>query len=596
MKKHFNIIEEFVNKTDWRVKENANISYSISSLILHLSGYCIADYLLEKVYGDLAISDMHKRGEVHIHDLNLGLTVYCSGWSTIALLEKGIRNIPGTVTSASAKHFRTAINHIVNFVGCISNEAAGAQALNSIDTYLAGLIYKDYQEYLNYTNGNRELTDKLIRRDVKQGIQELMFHLNFPTRWGNQPPFTNVTLDLIVPPDLRDLPVWVGDKYDSSITYKDIQHFVDMFNYYFFTILTEGDAEGKGFTFPVVTVNYVDGLFERLNPDVKDIMLKSIAKFGSCYIQNCANGVIGGDKRIKPESARAMCCRLHLDLRELQNKVGGVFGAGDYTGSIGVVTVSLPYIAYCTKDVKSFFERLRFVMEEAQKSLIRKREVCVNNLELGLLPFFKEYLPTKFKTHFNTIGYVGLHEALLNLGIEDGILSKKGYQLAKDILTFMRDYIHDMQERDKVLCNLEATPAEGASYRLARLAKQQFPDIITSGPDHSPYFTNSCHPPAQHQGDIAFLINHQEELQCQHTGGTVVHFYIDGELPVESAETLIRTICQTKIPYFTLTTVYSWCPVHGYIPGRWQFCPYPHTQEDLEKYGVRVNDAIVQVR
>jgi len=589
------VIEDFISQKDWRVRENSNTSYSFSSLILNLTGYCIANYILDEIYGDMRISDWHREGRVHIHDLGQGIIPYCCGWSLQALLQKGISGIPGMVDSAPAKHFRSAINHIVNFIGCVTNEAAGAQAFNSVDTYLSGLIYKDYQSYKE-KYGEKIALD-LIDREVKQSIQELVFHLNYHSRWGSQSPFSNFTIDLTVPPDMIDAPVWIGTGYDTDVTYRDMQRWLDLFNYHLFNTMYEGDATGKGFTFPIITINVTPDTFDIISKDVKSILLNSIAKFGTCYIQNCVNGRIGGDKKIDPTVARAMCCRLQLDLNELSQKFGGLFGSGDYTGSVGVVTLNLAMFAYeAAKKEKSlddrvsdFLTNLEDAIKESHASIQRKRELCIKHLEMGLLPFMKEFLPTKFKTHFNTIGYVGLHEALVNLGVEDGLLCDEGQELGKKILIFMRDKIKQLQEETGVLSNLEATPSEGASYRLAKALVKKYPDAYVSGDGKTPYLTNSCHIPAEYQGDLAYVINMQEELQCQHTGGTVVHFYLGEVMTSKQIEFLIKKICETKIPYFSLTTVYSYCPVHGYIPGRHDICPYPHTDEELEEYGVDID-------
>lgn len=579
------IVRDFILKKDWYVNENANIRYSFSSLLNKLSGSCMKEFVRKNLYGEKLFT-LHERGIYHIHDLPQGIAPYCSGWPTSLILREGINGINGVCSSRPPRHLRSAINQIVNFVGCISNEMAGAQAFNNFDTLLGGLVYSDYKNYIE--RYGKDTADKLIYTEVKQCIQELLFHLNYPNRWGSQSPFTNVSLDLIIPQMYESAPVIVGDE-DLGVTYGQLQEYVDIFNICLFDNLLEGDSESKGFTFPVITISYTEDIFSRLNVEVKNRLLDVIRKYGSVYIQNCENGVFSGDKKIDLASVRSMCCRLQLDVDEIKSNTG-LFGFSDYTGSIGVVTLNLPLIAYLShSDISEFKRNLVRVMLKASECLMIKREVCTELFERGLFPFQKRYLVTGFKNHFNTIGYIGLHEALIILGFENGIVKKEGRDEGVRILELMREVTNKLKSGG-VLYNLEATPSEGASYRLAMASKKYYPDIYTSGNDKTPYFTNSCLPPSTMQGDVLFLTSNQEPLQIQHSGGTVLHYYVGEMLDRDQTELFIKKICSTKIPYFTITTVYSICPVHGYIPGRWDFCPLSHTEEELERYGTEISD------
>ncbi len=618
------IIEDYINRKDWRVHENSNTDYSFPNLMLHASGWVIAEYTLNEVYKDLPIAEMHRKGQVHIHDLSGGIAPYCAGWSLKQLLDEGFNGVPGKTASNPAKHLRSAVSHMVNFLGVMSNEWMGAQAFSDVDVYLAPYILKDYIDLVDSLveegldkDKAKKIAFKLIKKDLKQSIQELLFNLNFPTRWGGQAPFTNFTLALTVPEDLKNIPATVAakpveyrpdifkienDKDKSYYTYKDLQDFINLFNKTFFEVYLEGDANGRVFTFPVLTINLTEEFFNLPN-DLLDIILEANAKYGATYFQNCINGESGLEK-IKPSDVRSMCCRLQLNLNELQKHTGGLFGNGEFVGSIGVVTLNLPEIGYIAKTQtdsmeerkKRFLEILEDWMEKAKDGLLRKREIILKNFEKGLYPYTKRYLLTKFKTHFLTIGYVGLHEAMKNLGYENGLLDEEAHKFSQEILDFMREKTREFQKKYGCLFNLEATPAEGASYRLARLSKKRIPDLITSGTEEAPYFTNSCHPPVWSQNDLVFLTNHQNELQNRHTGGTVVHFYIGEKPNKETLLELLKILGQTKIPYFTFTTVFSVCPIHGYIPGEHPVCPYPHTEEELEKFGVDINELPLEIK
>lgn len=593
------LVGEYISKQDWRVNENANMGYCASSLLLHAAGRVMAEYGLEKIYKGMPIADMHRVGKVHIHDLSGSPFLYCSGWSLKKLLDTGFFITDRHVCSNPPKHLRSAMNQIVNFFGSISNECMGAVAFSDLDTYLSAYMYKDYIDIKNLiascTNGSTDIEHiarVLIEKEVRQSIQELMFSLNFPSRWGAQSPFTNVTLALGVPDDMKDMLAIVDnkplkDEFGNNLTYSDLIDWIYEFDRIFFEIVTEGDANGKVFTFPIITVNVTEDFFN-LDRRVLDPLLASVAKYGSCYFQNVINGYSGG-RKISTDNTRAFCCRLQLDLDELSSHAGGLFGHGENTGSIGVVTLNLPWIGYESDTKEDLFLKLGAWIKRAGDSLYKKRLVVTDNLQRGLFPYMARYLnDLELKTFFCTIGYVGLHECLLNFGIEDGIISEEGHSLAKDILDFMLKEVKKLQKEYGCLFNLEATPAEGASYRLAKLAKETYPDIITSGTDERPYFTNSCHLPAEKQDDFVFMIKHQEELQIRHSGGTTVHFYVAHELEPEMVLNMIRVVTKSKIPYFSITPTFSICPICGYLPGVHKFCPNEHTKEELERYGVVV--------
>jgi len=591
-------LESYLNQSDWRVKENANMPYSFSNLLMYAASSAVSEYALQRIYKNHPIVEMHREGKVHIHDLSGGIAPYCAGWSLKQLLDEGF-NIPDSsyIASKPAKHFRSAISHMLNFLGTLSNEWLGAQAFSDVDVYLAPYIYADYimikeeiEKDVTDPQVVLKIVDRLIRKEVKQTLQELLYNLNFPSRWGGQSPFTNFTLALTVPNDLENQSVAIAGKFltdeeNKTITYGKLGKYINLFNELFFSVYIAGTGEGKVFTFPIITVNVTDKFF-KLPQKVLNLILTSNKKYGATYFQNCIAGQ-SNLKPIKPETVRSMCCRLTLDLDDLAQHAGGLFGNGEMTGSIGVVTVNLPEIGYIAKgDAVSFFSILSEWMKLSAESLLLKKEEVLKNFERGLFPYTKRYLKTKFRTHFLTIGYIGLHEAIRNFGIEEGIMSKEGKAFAIQVLDFMREKIVEFQKEHKTLFNLEAAPAEGASFRMATETRKRIPDLLTAGEGEAIYFTNSCHPPVQSQGDLVALIKHQEDLQSRHTGGTVVHFYLDGQPEEKTILNLIKKICSSKLPYFTLSTVFSYCPVHGYLPGKHDTCPYPHTEDQIEKYGI----------
>jgi len=591
-------MEDYLNQNDWRVKENANSSYSLSNLFSFVSSSAVSEYSLQRIYKNHPISEMHEKGQVHIHDLSGGIAPYCAGWSLKMLLDEGFA-LPNSsyISSRPAKHFRSAIAHMINFLGVMSNEWMGAQAFSDVDVYLAPYLYIDYMEalkgYLADTDDQalaKRLADRFIKKEAKQSIQELLYSLNFPSRWGGQAPFTNFTLALSIPDDLKNSAISIAgelitDEENKTLTYGDMKEWVSLFNETFFKVYLEGAGDGKVFTFPVLTINVTEEFFN-LPKKLLNLILTANKKYGATYFQNCIKGQ-SNLKPIKPDTVRSMCCRLSLDLKELEQHTGGLFGNGEMTGSIGVITLNLSEIAYESKnDEVKFMSILSNWMSIAAEALLLKKEEVLKNFEKGLFPYTKHYLRTKFRTHFLTIGYVGMHEALINFGFEKGLDDKKGHEFAIKILDFMRQKIQQFQIQYKSLFNLEATPSESTSYRLAMLSKKRIPELVTAGTKDSPYFTNSCHPPVNKQGSFVYVLKNQEELQCRHSGGTVVHFYIDGQPEEQTILTMIEKVCQSKIPYFTFSVVFSYCPVHGYIPGKQDFCPYPHTEEQLDKYGV----------
>ena len=608
------IVEDYINCKDWRVHENSNTDYSFSHLVTHCGASLIAQYNLKKMFKNPdKMSELHNKGYIHIHDL--GGFQYCLGLSLKQLLDMGIKGLRGNVESNPARHFRTALNHMVNLIAIMSNEWMGAIAFSDADTYLAPYILKDelefYKEFKKYMSKERakELAKKFVIKEVEQAIQEFLFNLNYPYRYGNQPSFSNLTLSLTVPSDMAEQFATVANEFirvdedvkellntdkkeNEYLQYKDLQEYVNLFNKIFFKVYLEGDATGRVFTFPVLTVNLTEDFFN-LDKEVLDLIIEANVKYGATYFQNCINGM-SAKKRIHPEDVRSFCCRLQLDLDELHKHTGGLFGNGEYTGSCKVCTINLPLHAYeVRKESKSLEEakqklikRIDELMEFLAEELVYYKEKILELIDKGLFPYTKIYCPTNLKTHFLTFGYIGLHEALQNLGYENGILDDKAIEFAKQLLDFMLEKTKELQKKHGHLFNLEAVPGEGASYRLAYKAKKLYSDIITSGTEKVPYFTNSCHPPASTQGDFEFLLNHQDELQYFHSGGTVVHFYIGEYVDKNTFLNLLKIVSQTRIPYFTFTTVFSICPVHGYIPGEHIICPFPHTEEELEKFGV----------
>ncbi len=541
------IVSDYLSQADWRVRENSNIGYSMSGLLMHVAGSVVANYTLDRIY-PMEVADAHRNGDIHLHDLYFGITGYCAGWSLSKLLYEGFNGVPGIVESKPAKHLDTALLQMVNFIGTLQNEWAGAQAFNSIDTYLAPFVRKD----------------KLNYQEIKQAIQKFVFNLNIASRWGGQSPFTNLTLDWVVPDDLKKQPVVLGGKLLEE-TYDDYQKEMNLINKAFIEVLTEGDMNGRPFTFPIPTYNLTrDFDWETENAR---LLLEMTAKYGLAYFSNFINS------DLKPSDIRSMCCRLRLNLRQLdRNITGGLFGSGDSTGSVGVVTMNMPRIAYLSKNKDDFFHRLEYLMGLAKISLEMKREIVEKNMQGGLLPYTKRYLGT-LRNHFSTIGPVGMNEACLNLLGKD-IASEEGKSFAVETLKFMKAKLSDFQEETSHIYNLEAVPAEGTSYRLARIDRRKYPDIITAGKG-VPYYTNSTLLPVNETEDVIEALEHQEELQTLYTGGTVFHMFL-GER-VSSGEAVMRLLKKvaynTKLPYFTITPTYSICSDHGYLVGEHLRCP-----------------------
>ncbi len=548
LKKAQNIIHGYVQESDWRVAENSNASYSLSGLQAHISGAVMAEYALQNIY-PTEISQAHRSADMHIHDLGNGtFSGYCAGWSLRDLLEKGFNGVPGRISAKPAKHFNSALGQIVNFMGTLQNEWAGAQAFNSFDTYLAPLARKDGLDY----------------KKIKQSVQEFIFATNATSRWGNQVPFTNVTFDWVVPDDLRDHPVVYGGKELNNEYYGDFQREMDMVNRAFIEVMNDGDMNGRVFTFPIPTYN-ITKEFDWDSENAQKLF-EMTAKYGIPYFQNFINS------SLKPSDVRSMCCRLQLDLRELKSKTGGLFGSGDKTGSIGVVTLNMPKIGYLAKDETDFFERIDQLIYLGKESLEIKRKEVNKHMNAGLLPWSKRFLGG-FDNHFSTIGLIGMHECLLNF-MEVGIETAEGRKFALKTLDFFRDRLSDFQEETGHIYNLEATPAEGASYRLARTDRKHYTDIKTSG-KAEPFYTNSTNLPVNHTDDIFEALQHQDELQCKYTGGTVLHGFLGEAISSgESCSKLVKKIAYNfKMPYYTITPTFSICPVHGYIKGKHETCP-----------------------
>ena len=543
------IIEEYVTRKDWRVKENSNANYAFSGLQAHISGAVIAEYTLTHIYPS-EISEAHRKASFHIHDLGVGtFAAYCAGWSLQQLLIEGFGGVVGKVSSRPAKHFSSALGQIVNFMGTMQNEWAGAQALSSFDTYLAPLV----------------ANDKLNYRQVKQAVQEFVYSLNATSRWGNQVPFTNITLDWSVPEDLADKPAIIGGKPTENV-YADFQDEMDMINRAFIEVMIEGDANGRIFTFPIPTYNITRDF--DWDSENANLLFEMTAKYGTPYFQNFINSTL------KPGDVRSMCCRLQLNVKELKMKTGGLFGSGEKTGSIGVVTINMPQIGYLARDDDEFFERLAYLMYLAKQSLEIKRKEVEKNMRSGLLPWSKRYLGT-LNYHFSTIGLIGMNEACLNF-LGESIATKEGKKFALKVLEFMRKQLIEFQEETGHLYNLEATPGEGASHRLARIDKRNYPDIITAGTDDAPYYTNSTHLPVGYTDDIFEALDHQDELQCKYTGGTVFHGFIGEQISdTEACKKLVKTIAyRYHLPYYTITPTFSICREHGYIAGKHYSCPH----------------------
>ena len=542
-------VDNYLKINDWRVKENSTVTYSVGGLILSNSGAITANYWLSEVY-DEEIANAHRNGDLHLHDLSM-LTGYCAGWSLKQLIQQGL-GIPGKINSTPASHLSTLCNQMVNFLGIMQNEWAGAQAFSSFDTYLAPFVR----------------VDKLSQKEVKQCIQSFIFGVNTPSRWGTQAPFSNITLDWTVPADLRDLPAIVGGK-EQDFTYGDCQKEMDMVNKAFIEIMTEGDANGRGFQYPIPTYSITKD-FDWSETENNRLLFEMTAKYGTPYFSNYINS------DMEPSDVRSMCCRLRLDLRELRKKSGGFFGSGESTGSVGVVTINMPRIAYLSADEGEFFARLDRMMDIAARSLKIKRTTVGKLMEEGLYPYTKRYLGS-FDNHFSTIGLLGMNEAGLNAAwLRKDLTHEETQEFAVRVLKHMRERLSDYQEQYGDLYNLEATPAESTSYRLAKHDKVHFPDIITAHEGATPYYTNSSHLPVGYTEDVFAALDVQDKLQPLYTSGTVFHTFLGEKLPDwKAAAALVRKIAENyELPYYTLSPTYSICADHGYLTGEQAVCPH----------------------
>ncbi len=543
------LVDDYLKVSDWRVKENSTVTYSVGGLILSNSGAITANYWLSEIY-DEEIANAHRNAEMHIHDLSM-LTGYCAGWSLKQLISEGLGGVTGKITSAPAKHLATLCNQMVNFLGIMQNEWAGAQAFSSFDTYLAPFVR----------------TDNLSYTEVKHCIESFIFGVNTPSRWGTQAPFTNITLDWTVPPDLAAQPCIVGGK-QMDFTYGDCKKEMDMINKAFIEVMIEGDAEGRGFQYPIPTYSITRD-FDWSETENNRLLFEMTAKYGTPYFSNYINS------DMEPSDVRSMCCRLRLDLRELRKKSGGFFGSGESTGSVGVVTINMPQIAYLSSDENDFFKRLDKLMDIAARSLKIKRTTVEKLMDAGLYPYTKRYLGS-FNSHFSTIGLVGMNEAGLNakwLNME--LTYTETQDFAVRVLNHMRERLSDYQEQYGDLYNLEATPAESTAYRLAKHDKARYPDIITANENGTPYYTNSSHLPVGYTEDVFSALDIQDKLQPLYTSGTVFHTFLGEKLPDwKSAAALVRKIAENyELPYYTLSPTYSVCANHGYLAGEQSVCP-----------------------
>ena len=544
------VVNSYVKVEDWRVKENSTVTYSVGGLILSNSGAVTANYWLSEIY-DPEIADAHRNADIHIHDLSM-LTGYCAGWSLKQLLMEGLGGIPGKITSAPAKHLSVLCNQMVNFLGIMQNEWAGAQAFSSFDTYLAPFVKADHLSY----------------GEVKKCIESFIYGVNTPSRWGTQAPFSNITLDWTVPDDMAEMNAIVGGR-EMDFKYKDCKAEMDMVNRAFIETMIEGDANGRGFQYPIPTYSITKD-FDWSDTENNRLLFEMTSKYGTPYFSNYINS------DMQPSDVRSMCCRLRLDLRELRRKTGGFFGSGESTGSVGVVTINIPRIAYLAEDEADFYRRLDRMMDISARSLKTKREVITKLLEQGLYPYTKRYLGT-FENHFSTIGLIGMNEAGLNARwIRKDMTQPECQRFTREVLDHMRERLSDYQEEYGDLYNLEATPAESTTYRLAKHDKERYPDIITAGKEgETPYYTNSSHLPVGYTEDIFDALDIQDELQTRYTSGTVFHAFLGEKLPDwKAAASLVRTIAQNyKLPYYTLSPTYSICKSHGYLAGEHFTCP-----------------------
>ena len=545
------IVNDYLGNNDWRVKENATVTYSVGGLILSNSGAITANYWLSEVYDD-EIANAHRNADIHIHDLSM-LTGYCAGWSLKQLIKEGLGGVPGKITSAPASHLATLCNQMVNFLGIMQNEWAGAQAFSSFDTYLAPFVK----------------VDNLTYDQVKKSLESFIFGVNTPSRWGTQAPFSNITLDWVVPADLAEQNAIVGGK-ELDFKYKDCKREMDMINKAFIEIMIEGDANGRGFQYPIPTYSITRD-FDWSDTENNRLLFEMTSKYGTPYFSNYVNS------DMEPSDVRSMCCRLRLDLRELRKKSGGFFGSGESTGSIGVVTINLPRIAYLSADEGEFFSRLNKMMDISARSLKVKRTVITRLLNEGLYPYTRRYLGT-FANHFSTIGLVGMNEVGLNAKwLGKDLTHKETQEFAKKVLNHMRERLSDYQEEYGDLYNLEATPAESTAYRLAKHDVKRYPDIKTAAVKEgdTPYYTNSSHLPVWYTDDIFSALDIQDELQTLYTSGTVFHAFLGEKLPDwRAAASIVRKIAENyRLPYYTLSPTYSVCRKHGYISGEHFNCP-----------------------
>ena len=545
------VVNSYVKIEDWRVKENSTVTYSVGGLILSNSGAVTANYWLSEIY-DQEIADAHRNADIHIHDLSM-LTGYCAGWSLKQLITEGLGGITGKITSAPAAHLSVLCNQMVNFLGIMQNEWAGAQAFSSFDTYLAPFVKVDNLSY----------------KEVKKCIEAFIYGVNTPSRWGTQAPFSNITLDWTVPSDLAELPAIVGGK-EMNFCYKDCKKEMDMINKAFIETMIEGDANGRGFQYPIPTYSITRD-FDWSDTENNRLLFEMTSKYATPYFSNYINS------DMEPSDVRSMCCRLRLDLRELRKKTGGFFGSGESTGSVGVVTINMPRIAYLSATKDDFYKRLNKMMDIAARSLKIKREVITKLLNEGLYPYTKRYLGT-FENHFSTIGLIGMNEVGLNANwLRADMTDKRTQEFTKEVLNHMRNRLSDYQEQYGDLYNLEATPAESTTYRLAKHDRKRWPAIKTAGkPGDTPYYTNSSHLPVDYTTDIFDALDIQDELQTLYTSGTVFHAFLGEKLPDwRAAADLIRTIAENyKLPYYTLSPTYSICKEHGYLAGEQKICPH----------------------
>ncbi|MBQ8908163.1 MAG: ribonucleoside triphosphate reductase [Clostridia bacterium] len=543
------LVDSYLKVMDWRVKENSTVTYSVGGLILSNSGAITANYWLSEVYDD-EIANAHRNADIHLHDLSM-LTGYCAGWSLKQLIKEGLGGVPGKITSAPASHLATLCNQMVNFLGIMQNEWAGAQAFSSFDTYLAPFVKVDNLSY----------------DQVKKCIESFIYGVNTPSRWGTQAPFSNITLDWTVPDDLAELPAIVGGK-EMDFKYKDCAAEMNMVNRAFIETMIEGDANGRGFQYPIPTYSITRD-FDWSETENNKLLFEMTAKYGTPYFSNYINS------DMEPSDVRSMCCRLRLDLRELRKKSGGYFGSGESTGSIGVVTINMPRIAYLSKTPEEFYRRLDHMMDIAARSLKVKRGVISRLLEEGLYPYTRRYLGG-FDNHFSTIGLVGMNEVGLNAAwLKADMTNEAVQEFSKEVLDHMRERLSDYQEKYGDLYNLEATPAESTSYRFAKHDKKRFPDIITASEGKTPYYTNSSHLPVGFTEDVFEALDIQDELQTRYTSGTVFHAFLGEKLPDwKAAATLVKKIAENyKLPYYTLSPTYSVCKNHGYLVGEQFTCP-----------------------